>query len=178
MRWHERCACFPAMDEALEIPVRHRCHLGALVDELAEHARQGEHGERLAARARDGLATLLSADDFGSCCAPEYLAVAPKVFERELQVPVASADDAKLDARVLLWPIGAKDAQHPHSDGWAVFAVVRGTLAVHERHNGEPQPERVVRLRDPEVVTPIDGITHHLHNRGDDVALSVHLFGT
>src|SRR5205823_7603467 len=31
------------------------------VDELAEHARRGEPSERLAARARDGLAKLLSA---------------------------------------------------------------------------------------------------------------------
>jgi hypothetical protein len=79
---------------------------------------------------------------------------------------------------VLLWPIGAKDAQHPHTDGWAVFAAVRGTLAVHERHHGDPQPERAVPLRDPEMLTAIDGITHHLHNRGDEVALSVHVFGT
>jgi hypothetical protein len=178
MRWHGRCACFPAMNEALDIPVRHRCHLGALVDDLAGHARRGEHGERLAARARDGLAKLLSAEDFRTCCVPEYLAVAPKVFERELQVPVASAEPARLDARVLLWPIGAKDAQHPHSDGWAVFAVVRGTLAVHERHNGERQAERVAPLREPEVLAATDGITHHLHNRGSEVALSVHVFGT
>ena len=178
MRWHGRCACLPAMGEPLEIPVRHRCHLGALVDELAEHARRGERGERLAVRARDGLAKLLSAEDFGTCCVPEYLAVAPRVLERELQVPVASADAASLDARVLLWPVGAKDAQHPHSDGWAVFTVVRGRLAVHERHNGEPQPERVVPLCEPEMLTAIDGITHHLHNRGDEVALSVHVFGT
>ena len=79
---------------------------------------------------------------------------------------------------MLLWPVGAKDAQHSHSDGWAVFAAVCGTLAVHERHNGERQPERVVALDQPEVVTAVDGITHHLHNRGDEVALSVHVFGT
>jgi len=166
------------MDEALEIPVRHRCHLGDLVDELAEHARRGEHGDRLARRARDSVAELLSSGEFASCCVPEYLAVAPQVFERELQVPVASAQPAKLEARVLLWPVGAKDAQHPHSDGWAVFAAVRGTLAVHEWHNGERQPERVVALRDPEMLTAVDGITHHIHNRGDAVALSVHIFGT
>lgn len=178
MRWHERCACLSKMDEALEIPVRHRCQLGELVDELAEHARQGEQGERLANRARDGLAKLLAADDFAACCVPEYLAAAPQVFERELQVPVASADPARLDARVLLWPVGAKDAQHPHAEGWAVFAAVRGRLAVHERHNGQPQPERVVPLCEPEMLTAVDGITHHLHNRGDEVALSVHVFGT
>ena len=166
------------MNEALEIPVRHRCHLGALVDELAEHARRGLRGEPLAERARTGLAQLLASEGFASCCVPKYLAVAPRVFERELQVPVASAQPAKLDARVLLWPIGAKDAQHPHANGWAVFAAVRGRLAVHQRHNGERQPERAIVVCEPEVLTAGDGITHHIHNRGDEVALSVHVFGT
>jgi len=166
------------MNEALEIPVRHRCHLGALVDELAEHARRGLRGEPLAERARISLAQLLATGDFASCCVPKFLAVAPRVFEREVQVPVASAQPAKLDARVLLWPIGAKDAQHPHANGWAVFAAVRGRLAVHERHNGDRQPERAIVVCEPEVLTAGDGITHHIHNRGDEVALSVHVFGT
>jgi len=178
MHWHERCARCSVMSEALEIPVRHRCHLGKVVDGLAEQARRGVRGERLAEQACAALGQLLSADDFGTCCVPVYLAVAPEKFDRELQIPVASADAANLDARVLLWPIGAKDAQHPHANGWAVFAAVRGTLAVHERHNGERQPERVVALRDPEMLTAVDGITHHIHNRGNEVALSVHLFGT
>jgi hypothetical protein len=178
MRWHERCACPLAMNEPLEIPVRHRCHLGALVDRLAERVGAGMRGDELAEQARAALVDLLSSDDFGDCCVPEYLAVAPKAFERELQVPVASAETAGLDARVLLWPIGAKDAQHPHANGWAVFAAVRGSLAVHERENGERRPERLVRLREPEVLTARDGITHHLHNRGEEVALSVHVFGT
>jgi hypothetical protein len=166
------------MTDPLELSVDHRCHLGELVDKLAEHARRGERGERLADRARDGLAGLLSSQEFGTCCVPEYLARAPKVFERELQVPVASADTAKLDARVLLWPVGAKDAQHPHADGWAVFAAVRGDLVIHERQKGERQAERTVRLCEPEVLHAADGVTHHLHNRGNEVALSVHLFGT
>ena len=148
------------------------------MDRLAERARAGERGDALAERARAGLVDLLSSGDFTGCCVPKYLAVAPEVFERELQIPVASADPGKLDARVLLWPIGAKDAQHPHAEGWAVFAAVRGTLAVHEREKGERQPERVVALGEPELLTPRDGITHHLHNRGDEVALSVHIFGT
>ena len=166
------------MAEALEIPVRHRCHIGELVDDLAEHARAGEAGERLAERARTGLAKLVRSDDFATCCIPKYLAVAPKVFEREFQVPVASSDSAKLDARVLLWPIGAKDAQHPHAEGWAVFSAVRGRLAVHEQSGGERQPERAIVLYEPEMLTWRDGVTHHLHNRGDEVALSVHVFGT
>ena len=166
------------MAEALEISLQHRCHLGRLTDELAERARGGERGERLADRARAALERLLASGDFARCCVPAYLAVAPEVFERELQVPVASADVAKLDTRVLLWPMGAKDAQHPHSEGWAVFAAVRGELAVHERRHDERQPERAVALCDPEVLTKGDGITHHIHNRGDEVGLSVHIFGT
>ena len=166
------------MAEALEIPVQHSCHLGRLTDELAKHARGGERGERLAERARDALGRLLASEDFATCCVPAYLAVAPEVFEREFQVPVASADVARLDTRVLLWPIGAKDAQHPHADGWAVFAAVRGELAVHERRNGERQPERAVALCDTEVLAKGDGVTHHIHNRGDEIGLSVHIFGT
>jgi hypothetical protein len=166
------------MTEALEIRTQHRCHLGNLTDDLAEHARSGERGERLAQRARSALERLLRSDDFAKCCVPEYVALAPEVFERELQVPVASVATAKLDTRVLLWPIGAKDAQHPHSDGWAVFAAARGSLAVHERRNGERQPEREVLLCESEVLTAGDGITHHIHNRGAEVALSVHVFGT
>jgi hypothetical protein len=166
------------MADPLEIPVQHRCHLGRLTDELADRARGGERGERLADRARAELEQLLGSGDFATCCVPAYLAVAPEVFERELQVPVASADVAKLDTRVLLWPIGAKDAQHPHADGWAVFAAVRGELAVHECRKDERQPERPVALGDPEVLTKGDGVTHHIHNRGDEIGLSVHIFGT
>jgi hypothetical protein len=165
------------MTDPLEIPVGHRCHLGSLVEELAEHAQRGERGERLAELARGRLGELLASGKFDTCCAPEYLAVAPAVFEREVQVPVASDKAARLDARVLLWPVGAKDAQHPHADGWAVFAAVRGKLAAHEVQHGERQAEHAVPLCEPEVVIPSDGVTHHLHNRGDDVALSVHVFG-
>lgn len=166
------------MPEALEIPVSHRCHLGRLTDELAARAMGGERGKRLAQRARDGLEKLLARGDFAACCVPAYLTVAPAVFERELQIPVASTDVAKLDTRVLLWPVGAKDAQHPHAEGWAVFAAVRGELAVHERRNGERQRERVAALHQPEVLMAGDGVTHHIHNRGDEIGLSVHIFGT
>jgi hypothetical protein len=166
------------MEQALELSVRHPCHLGTLVDELAEHARAGERGDRLAERAQRRLAQLVTSEEFASCCVPEYLSVAPEVFDREVQVPVASTGPAKLDARVLLWPIGAKDGQHPHAEGWAVFAAVRGKLAIHERNHGEAQPERLVALGETELVTSVDGITHHLHNRGDDVAVSVHIFGS
>jgi hypothetical protein len=59
-----------------------------------------------------------------------------------------------------------------------VFAAVSGELAVHERRNGERQPERAVALREPEVLMKDDGVSHHVHNRGDEIGLSVHIFGT
>ena len=90
------------MAEALEIPVQHRCHLGRLTDELAERAREGERGARLAERARAALDQLLASGDFATCCVPAYLAVAPAVFERELQVAVASAGGEARHARVAL----------------------------------------------------------------------------
>jgi hypothetical protein len=166
------------MTQPIELPVDHRCHLGELTDKLAQQARRGERGDRLAESARSALRRLVASDDFAKCCVPAYIAVAPESFERELQVPIASADAAGLDTRVLLWPVGAKDGQHPHADGWAVFAVARGTLAVHERRSGERQAEREVVAGEPEVLTPRDGVTHHLHNRGNEVAVSVHIFGS
>lgn len=166
------------MTEPIEVPVEHRCRLGALTDELAEHARRGERGDRLAERARSALLRLVTSEEFATCCVPAYLAVAPQFFEREIQIPVASADAAGLDTRVLLWPVGARDGQHPHANGWAVFAAARGNLAVHERRDGERQPEREVTVGEAEVLTPTDGVTHHLHNRGNEIALSVHVFGT
>jgi mannose-6-phosphate isomerase-like protein (cupin superfamily) len=165
------------MNDPIELPVAHRCYLGELTDELAQQARRGLRGDRLAENARSALERLVASDDFAACCVPAYVAAAPESFGRELQVPIASADAAGLDARVLLWPVGAKDGQHPHADGWAVFVVARGSLAVHERRGGEGLVEREVAVGEAEVLTPRDGVTHHLHNRGSEVAVSVHVFG-
>jgi hypothetical protein len=52
-----------------------------------------------------------------------------------------------------------------------------GDRPVHERRAGGRQPEREAVVGEPEVLTPRDGGTHHIHNRGDAVALSVHVFG-
>lgn len=165
------------MADALEIPTDHRCRLGRLTDDLALSAGRGERGEELAGRARVALGRLLASGDFQRCCAPVYLGVAPKEFDREIQVPIASSPAARLDTRVLLWPVGAKDGEHPHADGWAVFAAVRGRLAVSEQHDGERRPERPARIAIPEVLLPEEGVAHHVHNRGDEVGLSVHIFG-
>lgn len=162
----------------IEIATDHRCHLGTLTDELAMFAGRGERGEELAARARVALGRLLASGAFERCCVPVYLGVAPEHFERELQVPVAKSTAANLDTRVLLWPVGSKDGEHPHADGWAVFAAVRGDLTVSERRDGDQQPERPARHGLPEVLQPEDNVTHHVHNRGGDIGLSVHVFGT
>jgi hypothetical protein len=164
--------------DPLEIPTGHRCKLGELTDELARHAVDGETGDRLAARARESLKRLLHSVEFERCCVPTYLALAPVEFERELQLPIASNDAGSLDTRVLLWPVGAKDRDHPHRDGWAVFGVVRGRLMVSEELDGERQPARAPDRSVPEVLLPRDGVRHHIHNRGDDVGLSVHIFGS
>lgn len=166
------------MAGALEIRTDHRCHLGRLTDDLATFAGRGERGEELAGRARVALGRLLASGQFERCCLPIYLAAAPEEFDRELQVPVASSPAARLDTRVLLWPVGAEDKEHPHADGWAVFASVRGNLTVSEQREGQRRPERSARAGTPEVLHPEDGVIHHVHNRGDEVGLSVHVFGT
>ena len=105
------------MDEKpIEVSTDHVCLLGDLTSELAEDARSGVRGEELAERARE-LLLELKADDFERCCLPVYLSLAPTEFAREIQLPIANDDATKLDTRVLLWPIGAADRQHPHCDG-------------------------------------------------------------
>jgi hypothetical protein len=165
------------MADPLEIRTEHRCHLGRLTDDLATFAGRGERGEELAGRARVALGRLLASGEFERCCLPVYLAAAPERFDRELQVPVASSPVARLDTRVLLWPVGAEDKEHPHADGWTVFAAVRGDLTVSEQRDGERRPERAPRAGVPEVLSPEEGVTHHVHNRGSAVGLSVHVFG-
>jgi hypothetical protein len=160
----------------IEAATDHRCRLGKLTDELASRASRGEGS--LAERARAALRELLAGNEFDECCVPAYLALAPERFDVEIQVPVASAEAAKLDTRVLLWPIGAKDRDHPHRDGWAAFAVVRGDLAVSEDRAGKRLPERRATPRRPEVLRPGDGVRHHIHNRGDVVGLTIHVFGS
>lgn len=108
---------------------------------------------------------------------PAYLALAPAEFDRELQLPVASEKESRLDARVLLWPVGAEDSQHPHCDGWAVFIAARGTLGASDTVDGERQPERPLALHAAELLKPADGVEHHIHNRGAQVGLTVHIFG-
>jgi hypothetical protein len=164
--------------DPIEIVTDHVCLLGDVTDHLAAHAADGDRGEALAVRARDALADLLDHTRFAACCLPAYLALAPERFEREIQLPIACATAARLDTRVLLWPVGANDAQHPHYDGWAAFMAAQGWLTVSEQRYGVRLPERSIDLRAPELIFPEDRVSHHIHNVGDEVGLTIHVFGT
>jgi hypothetical protein len=163
-------------DDPIEVRTDHRCFLGGLTDRLAEAAREGKRGDELADVAVRFLAEL-DAEEFAGCCGSAYLALAPEVFEREVQLPIASADIANIDTRVLLWPVGASDRQHPHGDGWAAVMAMQGRLAATETRDGSWQPERLIELHAPELIVPEDGVSHHIHNRGSDVGLTIHVFG-
>lgn len=163
--------------EPIEVETDHFCLLASLTRELAEYAALGDRGEALARRAIVGLRELLDSGAFDACCLPAYLALAPKRFDREIQIPIACADAADLDTRVLLWPVGAEDGHHPHCDGWAAFVVAAGHLAVDEVREGKRLPERKLDLRAPEVIQPEEDVSHHVHNRGDTVGLTIHIFG-
>jgi hypothetical protein len=165
-----------AEDTPIEIETEHRCRLAAITQQLATLATDGIHGRSLAGHALSALDALDSG--FESCCLPAYLALAPERFDCEIQLPVASAGVAGLDTRVLLWPVGAQDRQHPHRDGWAAFMVVRGALAESQQRHGERLPERALRLHLPQALFPADGVSHHIHNRGDEIGLTIHIFGT
>lgn len=165
------------MDDPIEVQTGHACLLGSLTGGLAERASAGVHGEALAAEASAALSRLLAGDEFNRCCLPVYLGHAPVVFEREVQLPIAGAEIARLDTRVLLWPIGAKDGHHPHRDGWAAVAVARGRLCVSEERDGSRLPERPLREGKAELLFPEDHVSHHIHNRGTTVGVTIHIFG-
>jgi hypothetical protein len=161
----------------IEIATSHRCLLGDLTDALCDEAARGVTGEALARRAGEALGELLDSGTFQRCCLPAYLALAPERFAREIQLPVACSDVARLDTRVLLWPVGAKDGQHPHCDGWAAFVAVQGDLRTDEERTGKRLPERAIALNAPELLFPQQDVSHHIHNVGADVGLTIHVFG-
>jgi hypothetical protein len=162
-------------EKPIEVRSEHRCILGVVTERLAQKAAGGTRGEELAEEARAALQGLWITA-FEQCCVPVYLALAPERFEREIQIPIASADVAKLDTRALLWPIGAQDGQHPHFEGWATFVVIRGRLAVSETRDEARVPERIIETGAPEVIDPADCVAHHIHNRGDEIGMTVHIF--
>ena len=84
---------------------------------------------------------------------------------------------AWLDTRVLLWPVGAKDGQHPHCDGWATFVAVQGDLTADEEFAGRRRGERAILLGAPSTFIPEQDVSHHIHNVGSDVGVTIHVFG-
>jgi hypothetical protein len=160
----------------IEAATDHRCLLGTLTDELAEMARGGTTGRDLAGEAGKRLRGL-DAEDFMACCGPAYLALAPEQFDEEIQVPIASAEAGELDTRVLLWPVGAQDREHPHCDGWAAIMPMAGDLTASERRGETSMPERPLAPRKAQFLFPEQDVSHHIHNRGAEVGLSIHVFG-
>ena len=113
-------ACHGTLDaplgvHAMEIQVDHRCALESVTERIARVTNAGGAREE----ARRALDELLADRDFDRCCVPHYLAPAPRAGERELEIPVAEA--GRIRTRVIVWPVGAKDVRHPHTDGWAAF---------------------------------------------------------
>jgi hypothetical protein len=164
-------------EKPIEVRTDHRCLLGALTDRLCAEVARGVTGRPLATVARAQLDGLLRDGAFQRCCLPRYLSLAPERFEREIQLPVACDDTARLDTRVLLWPVGARDGQHPHCDGWAAFMAVRGDLTTDEVRAGATMPDRALVVGRPELLFPEQDVSHHIHNVGDDVGLTIHVFG-
>ena len=94
---------------------------------------------------------------------------------REVQIPIARAGD--IETRVLVWPVGARDFEHPHTDGWTVFVPARGDLSTSERTASEPRTASRLVERAPVMLRPEDGIRHLVRNTGSVTALSIHVSG-
>lgn len=154
----------------IEIATDHRCVVAILARRLAE-VRDGDR----AALAADAVDALLRAGHFDRCCVPRYLALAPERAPTEIQIPIQTAGD--IATRVIVWPIGARDSAHAHSDGWTVLAAVRGELEAVVRSDGAP--DRVTRMaaRQPRILRPEANVHHGLRNAGSEVGLSLHVFG-
>jgi hypothetical protein len=161
---------------AREITTNHRCLLGRLVRDLARDASAGIRPEMLAHRARSSLVRMRPR--FEACCLPVYLQLAPEHSAREVQLPIVRVPSHRLEARVLVWPVGASDGQHPHCDGWAVFATATGNIVSSEQRAGRQTANRRISVWQPEILTPRDDVEHHLHNRGETVGLTIHVFGS
>jgi hypothetical protein len=154
-------------ERPIEALTDHRCVLGLLTRQLAS-----ADGADRAALAAEALTRLLEDDRFDLCCVPQYLALAPERFEREIQIPIAIEDD--VETRVIVWPIGARDGKHPHTDGWTVFVPVTGALVALEQ-SGRDESVADLVPRVPVVLRPEEHIRHLVRNIGDDCALSVHV---
>lgn len=157
-------------DRATLAHTDHRCVLGVLVRRVAT-ATDADRPSVVA----DALDRMLRSGHFDGCCVPRYLALAPERAPHEVQIPIDEADD--VTARVIVWPVGARDADHPHTDGWTVFVPVRGALVTVERTDGEGSRVAALPPRQPVVLRPEDGVRHLVRNAGSSPALSVHVSG-
>lgn len=156
-----------------ERPIEARSDHGCVLDVLTRRLAAADAGDR-AELAADALVRMLDAGRFDACCLPRYLALAPQGSLREVQIPIACAGE--IQTRVIVWPVGSRDGQHPHADGWTVFVPVCGklvTLAADDA--GETVAD--LPVRDPVVLRSEDGIRHLVRNIGDSPALSVHISG-
>jgi hypothetical protein len=155
---------------AIEVPTEHLCVLGSLTARLAS-ARDDDP----AALAAYAIARLLRSGTFDRCCAPRYLALAPERGAREVQIPVV--EEGPVRARVIVWPVGARDGEHPHVDGWTVFVPVIGELVTVEQAEGGPLSVGPLAPRRPVVLREKDHVRHWVRNSGRAQALSIHLSG-
>ena len=156
-------------ERPIEALTDHRCVLGVLTRRLAS-----ADGVDRASLAADALTKLLDGGHFDACCVPRYLALAPERFAREIQIPIAEEGD--IATRVLVWPVGSRDGQHPHSDGWTVFVPVAGALVTLEQAGADETVADLVPRR-PVVLRAAEHVRHLVRNIGDGCALSVHISG-
>jgi hypothetical protein len=157
-------------ERPIEVETDHVHLLGILTRRLAS-----ARADDTAALAADALEALLREGTFDRCCLPRYKSLAPKRGEREIQIPIASRGG--IETRVLVWPAGAGDGTHPHSDGWTVFAPVTGQLIAVDEAPGDGTVVGPVRARKAALLRPEDAIKHRLRNAEDDVAVTVHISG-
>jgi len=158
-------------ERPLEARTDHRCILGELTRRLAR-ADGASDRARLAAEALDRM---LADGEFDRCCVPRYLALAPERHPREVQIPIAR--EADVETRVVVWPVGARDFEHPHVDGWTVFIPARGELATVEKAAGASRTASLLAPREPVVLRPEEPIRHLVRNIGEEPALTVHISG-
>lgn len=154
----------------IEIPTDHPCLLGLLTRRLASADAQDR-----AALAAAALDAMLRDGAFDRCCLPRYMALAPSRGDREVQIPVAARDG--IETRVLVWPAGAGDADHPHTSGWTVFVPVTGQLVAVDEAPGDGRSAGPLRARTAAVLRPEDGLRHRLRNNEHDVAVTIHVSG-
>ncbi|HYK98608.1 MAG TPA: hypothetical protein VEU77_09505 [Candidatus Acidoferrales bacterium] len=157
-------------ERPIEALTDHRCVLGLLTRQLASAGATDR-----AVLAADALARLLDSGGFDACCLPRYLTLAPERFAREIQIPIAVEGD--VETRVIVWPIGARDGKHPHTDGWTVFVPVTGALVTLEQVGDDESVADLVP-RVPVVLRPDEHLRHLVRNIGDGRALSVHISGS